>query len=475
LKATIRKNIAIFYPRYSFLDSTNVNSVLNNEDLKGAVAKENVAMVLVSFKQVRAFNAIGIQILVERLQWIQEELSLQETKRRIIKIGFCDFSDQALEMIHHIFGQKPNFDLFRTFNIATFFVNEAITKNIDPILLWHEDYEQRTYQAFGLYENKYNVLIAHNDKEFSDLFTDPRKHYLEVVRDSYISVEESVKFAHVNGNAIVYSLDGYLDSTFEKKFNLKYHNEAIESGFKLFIFDMKKVLGLNANAVEFIVRLIKQNNINIVFTEIQNKNSCLRMAKELEELQIQTFKDVETFLENKSLVAMLGGEAKIKKKNKKISKDLISQTQIFVNATISTFKIMLKLNGEKNKSPKIQKLDTSMVSGKLLIASIALHGDLDGIIILVFPYKLAKKSCSVMICDEVKTVGEILDSLGEFTNVIAGRSKTKLAENGYSISITLPRTYTSLEDLEKVIKLNRVGVQLNLFFDTEEFIFFLTR
>ena len=80
----------------------------------------------------------------------------------------------------------------------------------------------------------------------------------------------------------------------------------------------------------------------------------------------------------------------------------------------------------------------------------------------------------MMIGEEIKTLGEVLDSLAEFVNVIAGRVKTHLAEQNIGISITLPRTYASTNELIEALNLGK-GIQVDLKFDEELFTFFLTR
>ncbi|EJF07471.1 Chemotaxis protein CheC, inhibitor of MCP methylation CheC [Thiovulum sp. ES] len=475
MKATIRKEIAVFYPNKTFVDSGNVNDVLSSDDLKSTVFNKRVSTVLVSLKFVHYFNAIGISIIVERLNWIQEEWKQKMEAKKPLRVGFCDLNEEKHNLLNHIFGKEPNFDIYKTFEIAMLFSTKAFGRNDEKILLWNSDYEQRTYQGFELLENNHNLLIAHSEKDFTNYFTSPKMHFSMVVRDSYINIAKKVKFATVHENSIIYNFEGYIDSRIDFKFNMIYHDEAIASGFKLFIFDLNSVVGMNAKGKLFFEKIKESSkSVNIVVTET-GKNS-LNTKKEFEKLDIPIFKDLKTILENKPLFKSLGGEIVDTKKRKHgISKDLIEQIPIFLNATISTFEVMLQFMAKKRNPPKVQKLDVSEIHGKIMIASIAFHGDLEGFIILVFPYRLAKHSSQIIIDGEIETVAEVLDTIGEFTNIIAGRTKADFSEEGIGISITLPKTYTSIESLGKVINLTRVGVQMDLSFDDENFIFFLTR
>jgi CheY-specific phosphatase CheX len=68
----------------------------------------------------------------------------------------------------------------------------------------------------------------------------------------------------------------------------------------------------------------------------------------------------------------------------------------------------------------------------------------------------------------------ILDSLAELVNIVGGKIKTLLADEGVSVNITLPRTYQDVDSLLQVVE-NRRGVQVDLLFNNDKFLFFLTR
>ena len=107
-------------------------------------------------------------------------------------------------------------------------------------------------------------------------------------------------------------------------------------------------------------------------------------------------------------------------------------------------------------------------------SSIGFYGDLDGMIILIFPKDIAKKACSLLIGEDSEDEEAILDSLAEFVNIIGGRAKALLGEKKNRVDITLPRTYADVNSLMEMAQ-NKKGVQVNLRFEGSNFIFFLTR
>ncbi len=109
----------------------------------------------------------------------------------------------------------------------------------------------------------------------------------------------------------------------------------------------------------------------------------------------------------------------------------------------------------------------------LIASSIAFYGDIEGMITLVMPKRLVQKSCALLIGEESEEEEVLTDALSELVNIVAGKSKALLQEEGVNINITLPRSYMSIEELR--ITLDGIhGVQVNFSFDDYPFIFYLS-
>ncbi len=465
MKPVVRKRIAAFYPQ-GFIDSNNAYYIVTEEDIAYSLERE-VRMVLVSLKRVVFFNVNGLSIILDNLKRVRERSS-------IVTIGFCDYNQMQYDTIRRFFDKKIDFSLYKTFKVASLFTTPSIGG--ESILVWNENYEQRNLQSIELFERGYNPIVVHRKVDFVEKL----KHegqFDDIVEDTFIGSVGIVPFARVNGSAIIYTLTGYLDATIENQFDHAYHNKAIRTGFKLFIFDMKNIVSMNIKVIDFFKRIVidaKKNEGNICIANLVESDSLRRIKNELEKIDIKIFKTLEEILNNKKLVAQLGGILKDENKaNKNVTKKLVNHLPSFINATVSTLEMMIGVDAVKTGSIKLQDL-TVEDGDKKLASSIGFHGDLEGIIILVFPFQLAKKSCSIMLGEEINTLSEVLDSLAEFVNVIGGRVKTHLAESEVSISITLPRTYSSMSDLFEAFSVNR-GIQVNLDFNGDIFTFFLTR
>jgi len=466
MKPVIRKKIATFYPQ-GFIDTNNAYYVIGEADINKLINNDNIRMVLISLKRVVFFNINGINILIENMTKIKDV-------RSSLIIGFCDYNIMQYETIRRFYEKNLFFSLYKTFRIATLFTTPSVGN--ESILVWNENYEQRNLQGIELFEMGYNPVVAHRKKDFLDHLKRDNA-YEEIIEDTYIGSVGIVPFARVSGSAVIYTLQGYLDATIDQQFDYIYHNKAIRTGFKLFIFDMKNIVSMNVKVLDFFERLVKdvqQIGGTICIVNLKETSSLRKIREELEEMNIQLFKTLEDILNNKELMTELGGVVKDEKEqHKSLTKNLINHLPSFINATVTTLEMMVAIKAVKADKIRIKELELKSKENKIA-SSIGFYGDLEGIIILIFPIELAKKSCSTMIGEEIENLGEILDSLAEFVNIIAGRVKTYLEDQKIGVSITLPRTYGSIDELLETLTLHK-GVQVDLNFNTETFTFFLTR
>jgi CheY-specific phosphatase CheX len=122
------------------------------------------------------------------------------------------------------------------------------------------------------------------------------------------------------------------------------------------------------------------------------------------------------------------------------------------------------------------KMNTIQIdkSSEMIASSIGYYGDMDGMVILVFPIAIAKKACELLIGEETQDPELILDTLAELVNIVGGKVKSLLGDVNIRVDITLPRTYPNIESLLEIVG-NKKGVQVDLLFNDDKFLFFLTR
>lgn len=105
----------------------------------------------------------------------------------------------------------------------------------------------------------------------------------------------------------------------------------------------------------------------------------------------------------------------------------------FISAVNKTFETMIGVQ-LKRSNPVLKENPRTLypISG-----IIGLSGTVVGTVILTMSESIALKAASTMLMDEMKTVNaDVLDAVGELTNMIAGNAKAQLEE--YKLSLSLP-------------------------------------
>jgi CheY-specific phosphatase CheX len=280
----------------------------------------------------------------------------------------------------------------------------------------------------------------------------------------------------VTGNAIIYTVTSFLDASIGEQFNIAYHINSLNVGFRLFIFDAYKVVSMNIHALNFFSKLSTSSaeyNATICFVGLTFEKIPEVFKENMEDSGIMFFNQMEDILGDKELLSELGASTAAAFKSKRvINKTTIGELPKFIDATVETIEMMTNAKAVKDtvnvNEIIIEKHDD------MLASSIGYYGDMDGMVILIFPKAIAKKACQLLIGEETDDKDLILDTLAELVNIVGGKVKTLLADNKINVTITLPRTYYKIDDLLEIAR-GRKGVQVDLSFDDDKFLFFLTR
>lgn len=464
MRAVVKGRIGIFHMQ-GFLDGNNAPSFLTIDDIK-ATEELNIDMLLVSLKKVIFFNKNGLDVFVKLLTKIRNE--------KHIIVGFCDYDHSKYKIINTFYRDSASFSLFKSQEIAELFVanNQNDSKTV---LLYNEDPSQRSAMAIELFDYGHNPVIAQSKAEFEEKKKSPDL-YAAIIEDTNLGLYGQKVATRVTGNAIIYTISNFLDAEITDTFNLSYHQNSLNVGFRLFIFDACKVISMNVHALNFFTKLASsaaEYNASICFVGLSFDKTPESFKNDLEDAGLMFFDDMDEILKNKELLQELGGGGgAAAKANRSLNKPLVNELPQFIEATVSTIAMMTNAQPIKN-SVKIQPL--SIPNPKENFASsIGFYGAIDGLIILIFPKTIAKKACQLLLGTPDASEEEILDSLAEFVNIIGGRAKVLLSGNKHVVDITLPRTYSDIDTLMEIAH-NKKGVQVDLTFEGEHFIFFLTR
>lgn len=467
MRALVKNGIAVFTPQ-GFLDGSNSSSFLTIEDIE-ATTKLNVKMVLVSLKKVVFFNRNGLDVFAKMFAKVKETQN--------VVVGFCDYDVKKYDAIKKFYKDNLSFSLFGSQDIAALFADSFKNKNLN-VLLYNEDKSQRSAIAIELHDGGHNPIVAQTEKEFKEKKSSSTT-YDVIIENTYLGQMGQNVSARVTGNAIIYTVDSFLDAEIGNQFNIIYHNNSLNVGFRLFIFDAYKVISMNVHALNFFSKLASSGaeyNATICFVGLSFEKIQTSFKENMEDAGIMFFDQMEDILEDKELLAELGASSADTGLNRRvINKLTVTELPSFIDATVATIEMMTNSTAKK-EDVKVQEIKVDNHEDKIA-SSIGFYSDIhgmDGMVILIFPKDIAKKACQLLIGEETDDIELILDTLGELVNIVGGKVKTLLADHKVDVTITLPRTYPNIESLLEIAE-GRKGVQVDLSFDNDKFLFFLTR
>ena len=423
-------------------------------------------MILVSLKKVIFFNKNGLDAFMKLFTKVRQS--------NHITVGFCDYDEKKFQTIQVFYKDELNFSLFKTLEVAHLF-SSSFSNNSKNVLLFSDDRSQRTAMAIELHDNGHNPVVAQSKEEFEEK-SSALESYDCIIEHTFLGQMGQNIATRVTGNAIIYTVSSFLDTEIGNKFNIEYHNNSLNVGFRLFIFDAYKVISMNVHALNFFSKLASyaaEYNASICFVGMTFEKTPEVFKETLEDAGILFYPQMDDILQNKELLKELGASSGANIKNKRvINKKIVTELPRFIDATVATIEMMTNSKAVK-QAAQIQNIDIADKTGKIA-SSIGYYGDIDGMVILVFPKEIAKKACELLIGEETDNMEMILDTLAELVNIVGGKIKTLLSDETISVDITLPRTYQDVDSLIEVIE-GRKGVQVDLAFDNDKFLFFLTR
>lgn len=461
MKPGVKHRVAILKPQ-GFLDGNNTSVIFNMADIY-YIKSLQINALFVSLKSVVSFNSNAITFLASVMSDIGKEMK--------ITIGFCDYDRQKLDLLIRFLGDDHPVSLIEEEKIV--YILFGSENPHGEVLLWNENAGQRGVMLVTLHQRGYNVVIARTYNEFLQ----KKENYPYSIENSFVGGTGTKIVSYIRGNVIIYSLAGFLDASIADNFDYIYHQNLLQTGFRLFVCECSNVSGFNIHATNFFSKLsisMAEYNATLVMAGLEHDQVTENFKEKMELAAILFFDSLEAALEDGEISGLANNVEETHLKNKRLlTRETVAKLPFFIDATITTIETMTGVKAEKHHvaidhwSLKTDDADTYIGS------TLGFYGDIDGMIALAFPRDIAKKACFLLLGEEVNDE-EVADSLSEFVNIIAGQTKSNLATTNVKINITLPRTFEGLHDLELILKGKR-GAKVDFLMDGKPFSFFLTR
>ncbi|MCB9878034.1 MAG: chemotaxis protein CheX [Planctomycetes bacterium] len=178
----------------------------------------------------------------------------------------------------------------------------------------------------------------------------------------------------------------------------------------------------------------------VVFTALEDEETAKRCTDAGASLVLCKSNGTERLVER---IEALIDEYKSKMPSASLDQDM---GRCIVKATADVFRTMMNLKISAGE-PVVEK---AKIRSAEVIGSIGVAGFLSGSISLFMPKSIAKKAVAAMLMMEPDELadGDLVDAIGELTNMVGGGIKTELFQKAPLFDISVPSVYVG-EDLQR--------------------------
>ncbi|MGP1580047.1 MAG: chemotaxis protein CheX [Wolinella sp.] len=462
MKPTITQDVAVYYSE-PLLDIREAKNICETLIANTATFKSiKIQAIFFSLEKTKEMDEQAILVVAKTL------LALK--KRLEVLIAFCGYNDAQFTELKTILPDK-SVPLFKHVEMAMLFWGIKIPRTTQPIVLFDRDDMVQAFVSQELSSKGFVVHAALNEQDFQSKRSELGDNAIYIY-DIYFDVVGSFIPTTVTKGIVIYKLYDTLDEKVSTHFNSTSHAQRINEGYKVFAFDASEVRNMNIKAIDFFVSIALNGMKHEVFIAIFGMHKdliALDISQKMSRSGIKFF-DSEEALIYDSYVAWLVRTTESKRQIG-LTKKLISKLPIFIDASLETLTSLT--GGEAQKQSHKITQATIKESRDLLGAVITFEGDISGTLALAFHRSIAQEAGEMMLGEHNLSTKELLDVISEFANIIAGRSKALLSEDGTTISISLPRTCGNFGELMEILG-NRQGVQIDLLLNGKSLYLFLT-
>jgi len=446
----------VYYRPQGFLDSNNAAMIITPNDIK-TFENRKIKYVSIDFAKIISANINALRFLND----VFETLYKKEIECSFFNVNKAVYN-MALKMTNRFFNIYESEEVEKLFTSDEIFAKDIYICCID-------DDENKNLIIYHLVKKGYFPVAVNSESEIKN------KDNAIIIKDSIISKFSNRVSAIVKNDMVYFYFDGFLDTTLAQKFDIDYFRRSLSIGFRVFIFKMDGVKGLNVHAVSFLSKLgveAAEYGALLAIIGLDSKNVQPKMLTDLEDVGYLFFADEEEFMKSNELKEASENFDISYKKQKKITKDLVNLLPYFVNSTIDTIEMMTGIEAVKEK-PALTQMSLD-VSESYIASSLGFYGDIDGMIVLIFSENLTKRISQILLGEEAQSIEELHDIVAEFANIIVGNTKTEFAKHEIEINMTLPKVFEDIESLKTLVA-DKKAIEVKFYFDDEEFYFYLTR
>jgi len=438
-----------------FLDSQMASEIITPPDIQ-RIENNNIKYVSIDFSKILSANMNAVRFLNDVFEDLFKKYNVESAVFSPNKNIF-----NVLQNLNNIY-----FHIFENEHIEKIFFDEDYLEEKPIYLCCIEDEQNKNMLTYYLIKRGYKPREIDSENDGKDGI---------IIKNSIILKVANKVGAIVKNSIVYFFFDGFLDANLSEMFDIEYFRRNLLIGFKIFVFDMNRVKGMNVHAVRFLKTLgieAAEYGALLGIVGLSRKNIQPQLIEDLNDMGYLFFANEEEMFNSQEYDDAINSNEVIYKRSKKITKNFVKLLPYFINSTISTVEMMTGVNAKK-EPPKITEVNID-TSKKYVASSIGFYGDMDGMMILILTENLTKKISYILLGEEYQNKEELNDLVNEFANIIAGTVKREIQKNDLRINITLPKVFDEMENLKNIV-VNRKGVEVKFYFEDEEFYFYLVR
>jgi len=345
------KGNKVYFRPQGFLDAKVVSEIIMPADIK-LIERKGVKCVVVDFSKIISANMNAIKFLNDVFEMLY---------KKNIDCTIFNANNNVLNILNNL--DSSFFNYYESEEIMKLFCDEDYAPNKPIFLCCIKDDQNKNMLIFNLVKKGFTPIVV-------DSMDDIGSEDAIIIKKSFISRIANRVSAIMKNGIIYFYFNDFLDANISNMFDLEYYRRNLLIGFKVFIFDMNGVKGMNVHAVRFLSKLgveAAEYGALLAIIGLSKKYIQPKLIQDLEAVGFVFFKDEEEFLNSDDYKDAINNSSVIYKKSRKITKDFVKVLPFFVNATISTIEMMTGVKATK-ESPNIKEVNID-TSRKDLVAS----------------------------------------------------------------------------------------------------------
>ncbi|MFP4332505.1 MAG: chemotaxis protein CheX [Campylobacterales bacterium] len=382
--------------------------------------------------------------------------------------GICDYKARVYSQSLNS-AKKYHVSLFKNSDIARFIL-KITTIPADKTVCFLMENEL----DFELFKDEIESrgVVFQGFSNSGDFDTYASKNECFKVSKTYVDFLHNKTVMRLEGGVVYFDLQDRLGKKIETLFPLHAFYKKAKEGFRLFVLEGSQVEFIDPKAIDFFISLSINSmkyGAKIVFLKFPPNLINRSVQQTLQKAHIKYFDTKQKMQSDPEIAQLLNNP--VKTKGGGLSKALVSNLPLFIDATVDTFSSFVGSSATK-KSHTISEYSDDFLDDNYAGSSIEYSGMINATLVLVFSYSLIDEVSEVLLGEACANDEERVDVLSEFLNIISGQSKTMLSKKDINVSISLPKTFVSKNDFIKYIS-GKKGILINFEFDAKPLQLFL--